>query len=78
MKASEQAAADGFASLTRSDAAVDIVLLARGTQVLPADQRDQHASGLIVAFTTTGIKDEEAGLQAAGVDVTMPLREEAH
>ncbi|MER5713658.1 VOC family protein [Streptomyces sp. NPDC002132] len=76
MKASEQAAADGFASLTRSDAAVDIVLLARGTQVLPADQRDQHASGLIVAFTTTGIQDEEARLQAAGVDITMPLREE--
>ncbi|MFI9587062.1 VOC family protein [Streptomyces sp. NPDC052236] len=72
----EQAAADGFASLTRQDAAVGIVLLARGTQVLPADQRDQHASGLILAFTTTGIEDEEKRLHAAGVDITMPLREE--
>ncbi|KOG14920.1 VOC family protein [Streptomyces viridochromogenes] len=72
----EQAAADGFASLTRDDAAVDIVLLARGTEVLPADQRDQHASGLIVAFTTTGIEDEEKRLRAEGVDITMPLREE--
>ncbi|MEU0674558.1 VOC family protein [Streptomyces sp. NPDC006172] len=72
----EQAAADGFASLARSDAAVDVVLLARGTQVLPADQRDQHASGLIIAFTTTGIEDEEARLRAAGVNITMPLREE--
>ncbi|WP_151476515.1 VOC family protein [Streptomyces albicerus] len=72
----EQAAADGFASLTRQDAAVGIVLLARGTQILPADQRDQHASGLILAFTTTGIQDEEKRLHAAGVDITMPLREE--
>jgi predicted enzyme related to lactoylglutathione lyase len=72
----EQAAADGFASLTRQDAAVDIVLLARGTQVLPPDQRDQRASGLILAFTTSGIQDEEKRLHAAGVDITMPLREE--
>ncbi|MET9965409.1 VOC family protein [Streptomyces sp. NPDC006356] len=72
----EQAAADGFASLTRDDAAVDIVLLARGTEVLPADQRDQHASGLILAFTSTGIEDEEKRLRAEGVDITMPLREE--
>ncbi|MFC9269044.1 VOC family protein [Streptomyces zhihengii] len=72
----EQASADGFASLTHQDAAVDIVLLARGTEVLPADQRDRHAAGLILAFTTTGIQDEEKRLQAEGVDITMPLREE--
>lgn len=72
----EQAAADGFASLTRDDAAMDVVLLARGTEVLPADQRDQHASGLILAFTTTGIETEEKRLHAEGVDITMPLREE--
>lgn len=40
----EQAAADGFASLSRDDAAVDIVLLARGIEVLPADQRDLRSS----------------------------------
>ncbi|GAA2688654.1 VOC family protein [Streptomyces lunalinharesii] len=72
----EQAAAEGFASLTRGDAAVDIVLLARGPDVLPADQRDQHAAGLILAFTSTGIEDEEKRLRAEGVDITMPLREE--
>lgn len=37
-------AADGFASLTRGDAAADIVLLRRGTEVLPADQRDREAA----------------------------------
>ncbi|WP_406861824.1 VOC family protein [Streptomyces sp. HUAS MG47] len=72
----EQAAAEGFASLTRDDAAVDLVLLARGNEVLPADQRDQHASGLILAFTGTGIDKEEQRLRAEGVEITMPLREE--
>ncbi|MFD7615053.1 VOC family protein [Streptomyces sp. NPDC059828] len=72
----EQAAADGFASLTRADAAADIVLLARGNQILPAGQRDQRASGLILAFTTTGIEDEEKRLRGEGVEITMPLREE--
>lgn len=72
----EQAAAEGFASLARGDAAVDIVLLARGNEVLPPEQRDQHASGLILAFTGTDIDAEEKRLRAAGVDITMPLREE--
>ncbi|MEU8527363.1 MULTISPECIES: VOC family protein [Streptomyces] len=72
----EQAAAEGFASLSRDDAAVDIVLLARGIEVLPADQRDQHASGLILAFTGTDIEKEAKRLSAEGVEITMPLREE--
>jgi uncharacterized glyoxalase superfamily protein PhnB len=72
----EQAAADGFASLSRDDAGVDVVLLARGTQVLPTDQRDQRASGLILAFTVTDVIEEEKRLRAAGVEITMPLREE--
>ncbi|GGX43374.1 hypothetical protein GCM10010341_76540 [Streptomyces noursei] len=44
--------------------------------MLPADQRDQHAAGLILAFTSTGIEDEEKRLRAEGVDITMPQREE--
>lgn len=73
---SQVMAADGFASLAREDAAVDLVLLQRGTKVLPADQRDQRAAGLIVAFTVTGIAEHEARLVAAGAPITMPLREE--
>ncbi|CAL9349956.1 VOC family protein [Streptomyces sp. enrichment culture] len=73
----ERMAADGFSSLSRPDAAPDIVLLRRGTEVLPADQRDQRAGGLILAFTLdSGIAQEEDRLRAAGVDITMPLREE--
>ncbi|MFF5337752.1 VOC family protein [Streptomyces sp. NPDC013181] len=73
----EQAAAEGFASLTRPDAAADIVLLARGTEILPPEQRDQRAAGLILALTLAGgIEDEERRLRAEGVPITMPLREE--
>ncbi|WP_330455379.1 MULTISPECIES: VOC family protein [unclassified Streptomyces] len=73
----EQAAAEGFASLARPDAAADIVLLARGTEILPPEQRDRRAAGLILALTlATGIKDEEQRLREEGVEITMPLREE--
>ncbi|MFC4606297.1 VOC family protein [Streptomyces maoxianensis] len=72
----EQAVAEGFAALTRPDAAVDIVLLRRGIEVLPEDQRDRHAGGLILAFTLTGLEAEEKRLREEGVEITMPLREE--
>ncbi|MFG2332596.1 VOC family protein [Streptomyces sp. NPDC048604] len=67
---------DGFASLTRGDAAVDIVLLRKGIEVLPAEQRDREAGGLILALTVTDLDAEEARLRAAGAPITMPLREE--
>ncbi|MFI1223382.1 MULTISPECIES: VOC family protein [unclassified Streptomyces] len=72
----EAVATEDFASLAREDAAVDIVLLRRGIDVLPADQRDRHASGLILAFTLTGLEAEEKRLRTAGVEITLPLREE--
>ncbi|MGP8304171.1 VOC family protein [Streptomyces inhibens] len=67
---------DGFASLTRDDAAVDIVLLRRGIEVLPDEQRDQQAAGLILALTVTDLEAEEARLRGEGAPITMPLREE--
>ncbi|WP_369147000.1 VOC family protein [Streptomyces sp. R44] len=67
---------DGFVSLTRGDAAVDVVLLRSGTDVLPPEQRDQRAAGLILALTVTDLAAEEARLRAAGAPITMPLREE--
>ncbi|MFF7368064.1 VOC family protein [Streptomyces tricolor] len=73
----ERMAADGFSSLSRPDAAADIVLLRRGTEILPSEQRDQRAGGLILAFTLDrGIDREEDRLRAEGVEITMPLREE--
>lgn len=72
----ERVAGEEFASLGRDDAAVDIVLLRRGIEVLPPDQRDQRASGLILAFTITGIEAAQQRLRDRGVPITMPLREE--
>ncbi|MGK5675074.1 VOC family protein [Micromonospora sp. URMC 106] len=72
----EKAAADGFASLSRGDAAADIVLLRRGIEVLPEDQRDQRASGLILAFTVSDLGGVLGRLAGEGVAITMPLREE--
>ncbi|ELS53984.1 VOC family protein [Streptomyces viridochromogenes] len=71
-----QATADGFASLSRPDA-VDVILLARGIEVLPPEQRDRHADGLILAFTLAdGLAEQEKRLRDAGVEITMPLRQE--
>ncbi|MEV4112139.1 VOC family protein [Nonomuraea sp. NPDC049695] len=71
-----QHAAAGFASLSRDDA-VDIVLLARGIEVLPPEQRDQRAGGLILAFTLDGgLAEQEKRLRDAGAQITMPLRQE--
>ncbi|MEW1867856.1 VOC family protein [Streptomyces caelestis] len=72
----EIAAADGFASLTRGDAAVDIVLLRRGAEALPAGRRGPHAAGAVLAFTVTGIEDEERRLRERGAAITLPLRKE--
>ncbi|MCY1059836.1 VOC family protein [Nannocystis sp. SCPEA4] len=72
----EAMAADGFASLKRDDAGMNVVLLRRGIEVLPPGFRDQRAAGVIVAFVVTDLAGEERRLQAEGVTITMPLREE--
>ncbi|MEZ0114737.1 putative glyoxalase superfamily protein PhnB [Catenulispora sp. EB89] len=72
----EEMAADGFASLTRDDSGMHVVFLRRGLPTLPADQRDDHANGLILAFTVEDLEGELARLQDEGVAITMPLTSE--
>jgi catechol 2,3-dioxygenase-like lactoylglutathione lyase family enzyme len=72
----EEMAADGFASLTRDDAGMNVVYLRRGLTSLPDDQRDDHADGVILAFVVDNLEAELARLTAEGVAITMPLREE--
>ncbi len=69
-------AADGFASLTRDGAGMNVIFLRTGLPTLPADQRDDHAAGLILAFTVDDLEGELARLQAEGVTITMPLTDE--
>jgi len=72
----EDTAADGFASLTRDDAGINVVFLRRGLPTLPADQRDDHAGGLILAFVVEDLDGELARLKDEGVRITMPLTDE--
>jgi uncharacterized glyoxalase superfamily protein PhnB len=69
-------AADGFASLTREDAGMNVIYLRRGLETLPADQRHTHAAGLILVFVVENLEGELARLQAEGVAITMDLTEE--
>jgi uncharacterized glyoxalase superfamily protein PhnB len=72
----EEMAADGFASLRRQDAGMNVVFLRRGLHTLPADQRDDHAGGVILAFVVDDLEGELTRLQGEGVTITMPLTEE--
>jgi uncharacterized glyoxalase superfamily protein PhnB len=72
----QEMAADGFVSLTREDAGMNVVFLRRGLDSLPDDQRDDHADGVILAFVVDDLEGELARLTSESVAVTMPLREE--
>ncbi|REF38324.1 VOC family protein [Thermasporomyces composti] len=72
----EVMAAPGFASLTREDVGMHVVFLQRGLPTLPDDQRDDHASGVILAFEVDDLEGELARLESEGVAVTMPLTTE--
>ena len=72
----EEMAADGFASLTRDDVGMNVIFLRRGLPTLPDDQRDTHATGLILAFVVDDLDGELARLQAEDVPITMPLTAE--
>ncbi|HEU5420141.1 MAG TPA: VOC family protein [Streptosporangiaceae bacterium] len=72
----EEMSADGFASLRRDDAGMNVIFLRRGLPTLPADQRDDHASGLILAFTVDDLEGELTRLENEGVEITMPLTAE--
>ncbi|MFI5828462.1 VOC family protein [Streptomyces sp. NPDC051578] len=72
----EEMAADGFASLTRDDVGMNVIFLRRGLASLPADQRNDHAAGLILAFVVEDLEGELARLRSEGVAITMPLTDE--
>lgn len=69
----EEMAAPGFTALARDDAGMNVIYLRRGLPTLPADQRDEHAIGVILAFVVDDLEGELARLQREGVAITMPL-----
>ncbi|MER7848844.1 VOC family protein [Kitasatospora sp. NPDC096077] len=72
----ERMSADGFVSLGHPGGGVDVVYLRRGLEVLPEEQRDRVADGVILAFTVEDAAAEQQRLRAEGVAITLPLREE--
>ncbi|MEU5716257.1 VOC family protein [Streptomyces sp. NPDC020403] len=72
----EEMAADGFASLTRDDVGMNVIFLRRGLHTLPADQRNEHTAGLILAFVVEDLEGELARLRSENVAITMPLTDE--
>ena len=72
----EEMSADGFVSLARDDTGMNVVFLRRGMDMLPTDQRQDHACGLILAFEVDDLEGELTRLQSEGVAITMPLRAE--
>jgi catechol 2,3-dioxygenase-like lactoylglutathione lyase family enzyme len=57
----EEMAADGFASLARDDSGMQVIFLRRGLETLPADQRDDRAQGLILAFDVEDLEASSRG-----------------
>ncbi len=72
----EDMSADGFVSLARDDVGMNIVFHRRGLEVLPEPFRDQHISGVAIAFTVADLDTEEARLRSEGVDFSLPLMEQ--
>src|SRR5690625_5161256 len=69
----EKFTTEDLASMAREDVPIDVVFLRRGMDVLPEDQRETHAAGMILAFTVEDLEGELARLEAEGVTITMPF-----
>ena len=74
---SEEISADGFASLSRSDAGFNLIFLRTGLETFkPKQMRGHRADGLLVVFIVEDIDREYARLQAEDVTITTPIETE--
>jgi catechol 2,3-dioxygenase-like lactoylglutathione lyase family enzyme len=69
-------AADGFSSLTRADAGINLIYLQTGLPSFKPQSQAGTASGMLVVFTVDDIDAEYSRLQAEGVDVATPIETE--
>ena len=73
----EDMAADGFVSLSRSDAGLNLIFLRTGLSTFkPDSMRNRHADGLLVVFVVDDVDAECARLQQEGVAITTPIQTE--
>jgi len=70
-------AADGFVSLSRTDAGFSLIFLRTGLESFqPAEMRERSADGLLVVFVVDDIAAEYARLQSEGVAIITALQTE--
>jgi catechol 2,3-dioxygenase-like lactoylglutathione lyase family enzyme len=73
----EKMSADGFVSLDRSDAGLNVVYLRTGlASFKPKSKAGSAGEGLLVAFVVDDIDAEYARLQDEGVPIVTPIETE--
>ena len=74
---SEEMAADGFVSLSRSDAGMNVIFLRTGLATLkPAYLKSRKANGLLIVFVVDDVDREYERLTAEGVRILTPIETE--
>ncbi|WP_406233919.1 VOC family protein [Nocardia sp. NBC_01009] len=73
----EKMSADGFVSLDRPDAGLNLIFLRTGLETFKPKSAAGHAGdGLLVVFVVDDIDAEYARLQAEGVPIVTPIETE--
>jgi predicted enzyme related to lactoylglutathione lyase len=73
----EEMSADGFVSLSRSDAGFNLIFLRTGLESFkPTHLRGHRADGMLIVFVVDDIDREYARLQAEGVEITTAIETE--
>ena len=73
----EDMAAEGFVSLSRSDAGFNLIFLQTGLESFkPESMRGRHADGVLIVFVVDDVDAECARLQQEGVAISTPLQTE--
>lgn len=74
----EEMAAEGFVSLSRSDAGFNLIFLQTGLPTFkPEFMQGHRADGLLIVFVVDDIDREYARLKSEGVSITTPIETES-
>ncbi len=73
----ELMSADGFSSLGKDDAGVNLIFLRRGLATFKPASAAGHVDGLLVVFVVDDIDDQYARLQSEGVEIVTPIETES-
>lgn len=74
----EEMSAEGFVSLSRSDAGFNLIFLKTGLETFkPASMRGHQADGLLIVFVVDDIDAEYTRLKTEGVAITTSIETES-